>query len=191
MLILFSDLSTKLQAVNDDIPEHIQRVVETTLSQLLIVSVSSYGSAVFTSEHLLKILDIFSSTKKVILCKEIFEAFKQHKTTSDAVLINTMLDVGRSLHDSIDSLSLDGERHQISKLLASFIDKIDFGKDLEQQLNMYVECRSIFSNLDGIKDKLILSVCGLIVKAYSYMKGIFYLYLSYCPFFSLINLFLV
>lgn len=99
------------------------------------------------------------------------DAFKRLGTTNDAVLINTMFDIGRTLHDSVDLLSSDGDRKHIAGLLCSFIEKIDYGKDLEQQLNVMVECRAIFCNLDLIKDKLVLCVSELAVKAYRYMRG--------------------
>ena len=99
------------------------------------------------------------------------DSFKYHKSTSDAVLIHTMFDIGRTLHDSVDSLSDEGEKRHIGSLICAFIDKINFGKDLEQQLNVYVECRSIFCNLDLVQDKLIMCVTSLAVKAYRYMKG--------------------
>ncbi len=86
-------------------------------------------------------------------------------------MIHTLFDIGKTLHDSLDCLSPEGEKKHIATLLCNFIEKIDFGKDLEQQLNTYVECRSIFSNLDLVKDKLITSVCALAVRAYGYMKG--------------------
>jgi hypothetical protein len=106
-----------------------------------------------------------------ILSQDVLDSFKHHKSTSDAVLIHTMFDIGRTLHDSVDSLSDEGEKRHIGTLICAFIDKIDFGKDLEQQLSVYVECRSIFCNLDLVQDKLIMSVCALAVKAYKYMKG--------------------
>jgi len=97
--------------------------------------------------------------------------FKSNWKINDASLINTVFEIGRILHDSIDSLSPAGEKKQVAMLLNGFIEKIDFGRDLEQQLNSYVECRSIFCNLDEIKDKLILCVCNLAVKANKFMKG--------------------
>ena len=103
--------------------------------------------------------------------QDILETFRSLGTTNDAVLINTMFDIGRTLHDSVDLLSSDGDRKHIAGLLCGFIDKIDYGKDLEQQLNVYVECRAIFCNLDQVKDKLVLCVSELAVKAYRYMRG--------------------
>lgn len=142
-----------------------------TIVAALIAHSSSFCSVILTSDHLLKILDVFKGTRKVGLCKDILEAFHAQPSTNDAVLINNLFDIGRTLHDSIDCLSPDGEKRHISMLLGGFIDKVDFGKDLEQQLNVYVECRAIFCNLDLIKDKLIICVSELAVKAYRFMKG--------------------
>jgi hypothetical protein len=75
------------------------------------------------------------------------------------------------VHDSVDCLSPDGERNYISQLLCSFIDKIDYERDLEQQLNFYVECRAVFCNLDAIKDKLIINVSGLAMKTLKLVKN--------------------
>jgi len=102
---------------------------------------------------------------------DIFDAFKLNASTSDVILINTLFDLGRILAGSVDSLTDDGEKRHISTLINGFIGKIDFGRDLEQQLNMYVECRRIFSNLDLVIDKLILSVSNLAVKAFKFVKG--------------------
>lgn len=43
----------------------------------------------------------------------------------------------------------------ISNLIAGFIRNISFGRDFEQQLSFYVECRSSFSNLDQVLVQLI------------------------------------
>lgn len=58
------------------------------------------------------------------------------------MLINTLFDFGRAVHDSLDVLSPSAETLRRGALLVRFIKKVDFGRDLEQQLNFYVECRS-------------------------------------------------
>ena len=99
------------------------------------------------------------------------QSFRSHSATSDAILINAMFDVCRTIHDSVDSLSAEAEKRHVGALLCGFIDKIDFGRDLEQQLNAYVECRAIFCNSDLVKDKLVMCVDGLAVKAFRFVKG--------------------
>lgn len=169
VLILLKDLSLKLAAL--DGPEDIKKDDLRFLDSLFHGLISNCCKIMLASEHLFKILDFFQSNRRVELSKDIMDSFKHQEKTNDAVLIHTMLEIGRILHDSVDSLSDEGEKRHISTLICHFIDKIDFGKDLEGQLNVYVECRSIFFNLDLVQDKLILSVCALAVKAYGYMRG--------------------
>jgi hypothetical protein len=169
-MILLTDLTLKLSNLMNELCEDDLRYLETLLKGL-ITQAASADSTLLTTDHLLKILDCFTGSRRVEMCKDVMDSFKNHKSTSDAVLIHTMCDIGRTLHNSLDSLSEEGEKKQISQLLCLFINKIDFGKDLEQQLNIYVECRSIFSNLDLVQDKLILCVCQLAIKAYRFMKG--------------------
>jgi len=182
LLILMSDCSNKLsafKAAGGEVPESVSSYLEALVTSLMTgfggakqgegEEVSYNIDAIFTSEHFLKILDVFKGPRKVAICKDIMQAFKKHASTSDAILINFLFDIGRTLHDSIDVLSPEGEKRHVASLLCGFIDKIDFGRDLEQQLNQYVECRAIFCNLDQVKDKLINCVCNLAMKCYHVM----------------------
>ena len=100
------------------------------------------------------------------------EGFAKHSDeTSDPVLINTLFEVSRTLHDSLDSLSPEGEQRHCASLICGFIDKINYGKDFERQLNTYVECRAGFSNLDDVKTRLVLCVCKLAMQTLALMKG--------------------
>ncbi len=180
LIILMSDCSNKLHAFKasgGEIPESVSSFLEALVTSLMTGFGSAVGTdelnidAIFTSEHFLKILDSFKGPRKVAICKDIMQTFKKHAPTSDAILINFLFDIGRTLHDSIDVLSPEGEKRHIGSLLCAFIDKIDFGRDLEQQLNQYVECRAIFCNLDMVKDKLILCVCTLSMKCCHVMHG--------------------
>jgi hypothetical protein len=73
-----------------------------------------------------------------------------------------MLEVARTCHDSLDVLSSEDEQRTMSNLICDFIGKIDLGRDLERQLELYVDCRQSFPNLDTVKNKLI--VCGIDVR---------------------------
>lgn len=88
----------------------------------------------------------------VEICKQLLETVSKHQPpTSNPIFINTLFDMARTLHDSIDAMSAEGERKNITVLICSFIGKIDFKKDLEQQLNLFVECRAAFPNLDDVQ----------------------------------------
>ncbi len=175
MMVILGQVSNRVSQASasgeTDILEPVSKQLEHLITNLIGQS-STFGSAVLSSEHLLKMLDVFKGIQKTQLCKEIIDSFRlQKKTTNDPVLINTLFDLARSIHDSVDGLSANTDITYNSFLLCSFIDLIDFGRDLEQQLNFYVDCRAAFPNLVAVKDKLIVAVNQLTMKAFRYVKG--------------------
>ena len=131
-----------------------------------------FNGVILKSGELLAILDKFKESRKAEHCKELLESFAKHSDeTNDPVLINTLFEVSRTLHDSIDSLSPEGEQRHCASLICGFIDKINYGKDFERQLNTYVECRAGFFNLDDVKTRLVLCVCKLAMQTLGLMKG--------------------
>ena len=171
VMILLNDLTKRFQGKMPELPDKVLRQFESIIGTLISGSNANLRDVILQSDHLLKILDVFKPARRLEMSKEILVLFRSNFKASDASLINTVFEIGRILHDSIDSLSPEGERKQIAILINGFIERIDFGRDLEQQLNSYVECRSIFSNLDEIKDKLVLCVCSLAVRACKFMKA--------------------
>jgi hypothetical protein len=74
MLVLLGDLASKLQArmaAGEQLSEATLRHLENLLANLLS-NKNSFGAAVLTSDHLLKILDVFKGSKKVGLSKVSF-----------------------------------------------------------------------------------------------------------------------
>jgi hypothetical protein len=89
--------------------------------------------------YFMSMMDMFKSEKKNALCKKLLLSFvSSPDTTADPVIIHTVFDLARNLHDSIDALTFSDERQQISDLVCHFVEKIDFGRDLEQQLHVCV-----------------------------------------------------
>jgi len=105
LLVVLGDLTNKLALVNGDLSDDVLRQLEHLLATLISKG-ASFGATVLTSDHLLRIMDAFKGPRKVMLCMDVLQAFqKTVPATGDAVLINTMFDVGRNLHDSVDMLS--------------------------------------------------------------------------------------
>ena len=76
------------------------------------------------------------------------------------------------LNDSVNALTVEDERRQISNLINYFINKVDFGRDFEQQLTFYVEARAAFSNLDSVYAVLVNSVNKLAYQTYRIVKSV-------------------
>jgi len=145
------------------------------LVEVLVAACADAGlsSVVLASDHLLKLMDLFRLQRKVEIAKELLASRGRRSKTgrgarvvvrhSDPVLVHTVLEVARVAHDSVDSLSPDGERNHVAGLICGFVETIDFGRDVEQQLNVYVECRAAFANLDAVLDRLVLLTARLAV----------------------------
>ena len=154
------------------------------LVKLLVSHCYDFSAFILTSSEFLLILDKFKARQKAIHCKELLEAFSAHGTsTSDPVLINTLFEVCRTLHDDLDSLSGDGEVRYAGALISTVVGKIEFfergggsgeGKDMggrERQLDTYVEWRGAFCNLDDVKTKLVICVNHLAMSTLFMMNG--------------------
>jgi predicted RNA-binding protein Jag len=127
---------------------------------------------IFIMNHFMPLVDYLQGEVQVKVNKAILECFcRDASPTTDVVLINAMFEVGKIVHDSINSLSFEDEIRQISHLLSIFIKKINYGMDLEKQLNFYVECRRAFGNLDSLKSGLVIVATGLAMKTHQIIKG--------------------
>eukprot|EP00026_Physarum_polycephalum_P001432 Phypoly_transcript_01433.p1 GENE.Phypoly_transcript_01433~~Phypoly_transcript_01433.p1 ORF type:complete len:962 (+),score=270.31 Phypoly_transcript_01433:47-2932(+) len=129
-------------------------------------------SAIIAMDVFLPIFDLFTGAVNIQVSKAMLENFSRHsETTSDPVIINTMFAVGKTVHDSINSLSIADEVRQISGLLVAFVSRIDFGRDLEKHLQFYVDCRQAFSNLDAVKSRLVMGVLQLAMRTLAIVRG--------------------
>jgi len=52
-------------------------------------------------------------------------------------------------------LTVEDEVRQISRLIACFIFRVDYGNDLEKYLNFYMEARGAFIRLDYVQSALV------------------------------------
>ena len=128
----------------------------------------------FSLDNFLPFLDMFQKEQvKVEVCRGILESFVKHQTvtTHDPVILNSMIFVSKTIHDSLNALSPDDEKRQVAALIKQFISVVDFGKDFEQQLGFYVEARASFTNLDPVLTRLIHAVNTLAMRTLVRIKG--------------------
>ncbi|XP_063468220.1 VPS35 endosomal protein-sorting factor-like isoform X6 [Symphalangus syndactylus] len=145
--------------------------------QLIIKKVIAHFhdfSVLFSVEKFLPFLDMFQKESvRVEVCKCIMDAFIKHQQepTKDPVILNALLHVCKTMHDSVNALTLEDEKRMLSYLINGFIKMISFGRDFEQQLSFYVESRSMFCNLEPVLVQLIHSVNRLAMETRKVMKG--------------------
>lgn len=155
-------------------PDQAYKNVQSELA-IVVAKIMQYSrdlNRTLSMDHFLPILDLLEKNQKVEASKAVLMRFSQSGfSTSDPVIIHTLFDVARSCHDSIDSLSFDDDRKQMSLLIINFVRQIDFGRDLEQQLNVFVECRQAFTSLDLVSQELVLRVALLSMRAHRFVKG--------------------
>ena len=120
VLILLKDVVKHVKNASSQSRQDVMSYLELIIGAI-VKSTSDFGLIV-TSDHFLYIMDLFRETKQVEVCKYMLKSFSEKEnTTSDPILIHALFDFARSLHDSIDSLSFDDERKQISKLICRFV----------------------------------------------------------------------
>lgn len=82
----------------------------------------------------------------------------------DLVVSSECLSLGKCLHDSLDSLSSPEQCDSVANLLIDVLDRFDFGLDFERQLQLYVEARGNFANLDKLVAHLVRRVNLLAIR---------------------------
>ncbi|CAH0380995.1 unnamed protein product [Bemisia tabaci] len=144
-----------------------------SILKIILTHASDFYS-LFSMNNLIPYLDLFKSdSTKVSLCKMILVEFSHRKNLilNDLVVINSFMFICRVLHDSVNALSIEDEKRQISNLLSCFIQRVDMGKKFEEQLSFYVNARAAFTNLDLVQTSLVQCVIRLACETHLIMKG--------------------
>ncbi|XP_028332294.1 VPS35 endosomal protein-sorting factor-like isoform X2 [Gouania willdenowi] len=131
-------------------------------------------SILFSMERFLPFLDMFQKDSvRVEVCKSILEVFIKHQVelTRDPVILNAMLHICKTMHDSVNALTLEDEKRSLSLLIIGFIRVVSFGRDFEQQLSFCVEARATFCNLEPVMVQLIHTVNQLAMETRRVMRG--------------------
>uniref|UniRef100_G3NMI0 VPS35 endosomal protein-sorting factor-like n=1 Tax=Gasterosteus aculeatus aculeatus TaxID=481459 RepID=G3NMI0_GASAC len=155
----------EINTVLADIIKHMtpDRAFEDAYPQLqsVIGKVLAYFhdfSVLFSMERFLPFLDMFQKDSvRVEVCRSIMEIFIRHQKepTRDPVILNAMLHICKTMHDSVNALTLEDEKRSLALLIIGFIRMVSFGRDFEQQLSFCVEARATFCNLEPVLVQLI------------------------------------
>uniref|UniRef100_A0A6Q2WQP3 VPS35 endosomal protein-sorting factor-like n=1 Tax=Esox lucius TaxID=8010 RepID=A0A6Q2WQP3_ESOLU len=171
----------EVNTVLSDIIKHMtpDRAFEEAYPQLqsVIRKILTYFhdfSVLFSMERFLPFMDMFQKDSvRVEVCRSIMEVFikHQHEPTRDPVILNALLHVCKTMHDSVNALTLDDDKRSLALLINGFIRMVSFGRDFEQQLSFCVEARATFCNLEPVLVQLIHTVNQLAMETRRVMRG--------------------
>ncbi|XP_044745800.1 VPS35 endosomal protein-sorting factor-like [Coccinella septempunctata] len=140
--------------------------------QILLQNVEDF-EALFTVDNFLPFFDLFQQdSAKMEMCKLTLKIFCESDVRiSDAVVASALSFLCTVLHDSVDALTPEDELKQIGSIICIVIRKVDYGRDVEQQLKFYVEARSSFSNIDSVLIELVQRTAALMVRTRDIVQG--------------------
>jgi hypothetical protein len=109
-------------------PEKAHQLVEDQLQSVAQKILSGFPdyTHVAKMDVFHELVDLFTGEHQVQVHKSILRAFRNFSGASinDPVLIEHVFTAAKAAHDSINTLSFDDERRQVSELLCSFVTKV-------------------------------------------------------------------
>ena len=117
---------------------------------------------ILTLQPILHIINYLPAASKAELSFNISSAFisRDESKINDTVIVHIIMGLLKNVADD-----------KINKLTLKFLQKIDFGKDLQQTLNFYGEMRSSFGYIEKVTVLLIYKAAGLTYLARKNSKG--------------------
>ncbi|CAG5089847.1 Similar to Vps35l: VPS35 endosomal protein-sorting factor-like (Mus musculus) [Cotesia congregata] len=138
-----------------------------------IVAKTQDFESLLAMDNFLPLIDLFHKESiKVEVCKNIIEGFRaQSGLVTDPIIINALMYIARIMHDSVNALSVEDEKRQIGALICDLVQRVDYGRDFEKQLNYYAEARAAFPNLDAVHIQLVQCVNRQAVETRKIIRG--------------------
>lgn len=127
---------TKEASASQKLEPHLERVCKVICTDCVRKGVEE--SNILTHPSFVDFLNQFKSDQKNANCRSVLRALTSSTgTVADPMLIHSFLVLSRDLHDSLDALSSRDDVREISGIVCSFINKIDFGTDVQQQVRCH------------------------------------------------------
>jgi len=166
---VIKDFISNLKSKKSQVLESLEKIMRTLLLY------SKNFSTLLSIEDFLSILDEFPLKKKTELCHKIVEHYARDEIkmeVSNPFMIHTLFTVMRIVHDSIDFRESSPEYiKRISQLICRFLKNLNFGKNLEQHLNVLSEARASFSSMEMVTETLIQASLEICMRAHQFVKG--------------------
>eukprot|EP00828_Plagiopyla_frontata_P009321 TRINITY_DN1479_c0_g1_i13.p1 TRINITY_DN1479_c0_g1~~TRINITY_DN1479_c0_g1_i13.p1 ORF type:complete len:644 (-),score=111.04 TRINITY_DN1479_c0_g1_i13:135-2066(-) len=131
-------------------------------------------SEIVSLEPFLNFMQYFPEKMKQQVSRNVLSLFitKQTQTQiSDPMSVHFLLEIAKTMNNEEKEALEEDQAKQITLVINKFLEKINFGKDLEQTLNFHTEIRSNFDNIPEIIENLVIKTLQLTFKAKQYAKG--------------------
>ncbi|CAD8189870.1 unnamed protein product [Paramecium octaurelia] len=117
-------------------------------------------------------IQFFPEDMKKLVCNDLLSMIinrDQKEKITDPMAVHSIVKLTANLNNK-KSITKD-EQKGLAKIINQLLQKIDFGKDLEQTLNLYAEMRGQFGNISGLSEILIDRALDLIFRGKRLSKG--------------------
>ncbi|XP_033219620.1 VPS35 endosomal protein sorting factor-like [Belonocnema kinseyi] len=143
-----------------------------TIVEKIVAHTQDFESLLIMN-NFLPLIDLFHKESiKVEVCKTVVESFStQSGPITDPIVINALMFITKIMHDSVSALTVEDEKRQIGNLICGLVQRVDYGRDFEKQLNFYAEARAAFPNLDSVHIQLVQCVNRLAVDTRKIVRG--------------------
>ncbi|KAG6551128.1 hypothetical protein Mapa_007363 [Marchantia paleacea] len=168
LLIILRDIMRHMKKgeVNDGVLASLESIV------FKLVTHYTDLSHVLQLAHFVDILDVFYGDTRISVYKRILSSIsRSNKQVRDPVTRHAVFEAARVLHDSLDSLSSDDDRRQITRLIVRYVQLVNFDRDLEQHLAFLVDCRGTFADMDPLRVTVIHASNRLAMTTLKMVKG--------------------
>ncbi|CAA7408384.1 unnamed protein product [Spirodela intermedia] len=106
---------------------------------------------VLALKHFIQIFDLLNGDPRITASRHILGKVTRDVFIHDPRTIQFLFEASRALHDGINFSSSKNGNHTIAGLICRFVQTVDFGDEMEGQLQFLVECRVAFRNINELK----------------------------------------
>ncbi|KAL4504159.1 hypothetical protein ABPG72_020997 [Tetrahymena utriculariae] len=160
----FNDLFQQVDTSNDKNNQTLLKLEQFIKS---ILTTCDDIREILTIEPFLQFISFFPPQLKYNVSKDVLGMFMEREKIqkiSDPIAVHSILQIAKNLNEGDKKLE---DPKQIFVLLKSFFEKIDFGRNLEQMLNLYTEIRASFGHINEVVEYVINKVSNLTFTAKS------------------------
>lgn len=151
--------------------EHYYPQLQTIVEK--VVAHTQDFESLLAMDNFLPLIDLFHKESiKVEVCKTVIEGLSaQSGPITDPIIINALMFIAGIVHDSVSVLTIEDEKRQIGQLICGLVQRVDYGRDFEKQLNFYTEARAAFPDLETVHIQLVQWVNRLSADTQKIVRG--------------------